>query len=1024
MRINFTNGKDGGSLNDLDTYAGGISILNNGCNLTVHLHSCLIANNTRRNIFIGVKFLRNPLRTSMSIFKTNITSGKGVKGVGLAYYVFSRDYSTDTFPFPCTTMDSTNALTLSHTKFASNAAERSASGLLMDFYDTQCTYNVILITHCEFTGNHINSSSIKHGTGTAVQLMRHILPDLKHKAPFVAYAIAFDYTNFVDNFENSTKGAVVEIINSKDVEISNCRFICNKGTALSLHSSSVIFSGKVTFKQNLATYGAAIHLCERSFFYLKRSTHITFSNNHATRKGGAIYDLKACLDKHVYCFYQPIASKPTAIINFQNESRTRLIFENNTAKEGGHDIYGGDIDHCYTYGLFYETPSHQSHYLSEKVFNAISYFKAPQKNSISSDPFHLNFCNSTTSEKKITIWPGKTTSVSLQPIGQRNSATTGNIEVDNFDNQISASTSHVFSNSSCYDINVTITANRTEIDTTLKFRLQNSVSIEDVAEAKLHIHITSCPWGFDLKTNLSQCKCHGVISSHGCDCSAGDGTINCQYVHWLGCGSRNTCNNGDEVMEVSCSKSYCNSSLIQSNNIDAQCISGRTGIGCRLCLHTHSAVLGSSDCRICTHSKLWLLAIHLVSGILLITILIKFDITVTYGSLYGVIFYANLVYNNYRVYPPVSDKNFLYIILSWINLDHGIVVCLYKGMTAYHKVWLEFGYIFYLWFLQLVIVYLCRKYVFFTRLCSRNVTNAMATIILLTYMKALRLISTVLNLHHIRSSSGIKRSIWLEVPDKQLSSAQYLILLLVAIVLGVLILSFTTCLLTIQVLKKFSNFKLLSWVPKFQTFFEAFTGPCNNEYTFWPGFLFLMRITVVLMQHISKLIEINMIYCMVTVCVIVFSFLFPSGVYRKWGLNILELSVMLNLAVYYGSLNLISVWTIHRLTIASVSLIAVSLLCYKIKDTRKAWRDIFLYVQKKVSYIRKKIQVRYKASDHSATSSNNERVTQSEIQISIPPNETSQLFHVGSARHARSLKIPRKAKSFKDSRETLLECDS
>ena len=1035
IRTNFTNGKGGGNVSGSNSYyyAGGISISNYGSNLTVQLYSCLIENNTRRNAFIGVEISKNPSQTLAYILNTNITSGKGVKGVGLTYLVFSDSNLTDT-TYSCATMNTTNALTLSNTKFVGNEAERSASGLLLDFYDTRCTHNVINITHCKFVGNHINSSSIKHSTGTALLLVRHILADLPQNSPSAAttsYAIAFSHTCFVKNYDKSRKGTVLEIINSKGTELSNCRFISNLGTALSLHSSSVLFSEAITFDRNNGTFGAAIHLCETSFFYLKRFTNVTFSNNYASQKGGAIYDQKACMDKHAYCFYQPLVSKPTDINTFHNESKTRLNFDNNTAIAGGQDIYGGNIDDCYTHGTFYEAASHTSHYFSGKVFNAIAHFIAPKRNSISSDPINLKFCNSSSSEKNFSMWPGRTLSVSLRPIGQRNSSTIGSIIIISNDLPSSSSTSHVLSNSHCYDMNVTIYANKTGINKSLEFQLQNYIPIEDTAKAKMYVHILSCPWGFYLNKTSNVCECYEIASGHSCDCNVADGSLRCQYPNWLGCGNKDVCTNSDKVLVVRCSLSYCkSSSSVQSNNINAQCVPGRTGIGCRLCLQPYSAVLGSSKCRICLKSQLWLIVLHSALGVLLIVVLIKFDITVTNGSLNGVIFYANLVYNSYSTLT-VSDKSAIYIILSWINLDQGIEACFYKGMTTYHKLWLEFGYIFYLWILQLAIVYLCRKYVFFTRLCGKNVTNAMATIILLTYIKVNRLILAVLNIHKVRSSSGNKRNIWLEVPDKQLGSAEYIILLMVAILLGVLILSFTVCLLTIQVLKKLSDYKLLSWVPRFQPFFEAFTGPCNNDYAFWPGFLFLMRTTSILIAQsdirTTHNMELHMIYCMLTILVIVFSFVFPSGVYKKWSLNLLELSIMLNLAIYYGSINLINIEKtshVHHLTIGSASLVMLSFLCYKAKDARKTGIAIFHYTHKKVSYAYHSIQQMYKAKDRFSSSGNSEGVTRSEIQISVPPNETSQLLHVGSARHANSLKHSRNVKSFKDTRETLLESNS
>ena len=326
-------------------------------------------------------------------------------------------------------------------------------------------------------------------------------------------------------------------------------------------------------------------------------------------------------------------------------------------------------------------------------------------------------------------------------------------------------------------------------------------------------------------------------------------TIKCSKPrYWVGCDNEISCVSNNDTRAVPCPVNYCKSkSVITADTINNQCVTGRMGIGCGKCRQNYSAVLGTSNCKLCSNSHLWLIAIYLLSGIFLIVLLMKFNITVANGTLNSIIFYANFIYTSKDIFLPerFSNRDVPRIVISWLNLDLGIEVCFYKGMTTYQKTWLQFGYILYIWSLQIAIVYLCRKYIFFTRICGRNVTKVMATLLLISYMKILHVIQMVLGYHNMELSAKEKQKVWMLNPAIPFASAKHLPLLVAAKMLGLLLVCFTVCLLAIQVLKKVSDKKGLTWVSRMQPFFYAFTGPCNSNYGFWPGFLFIMRIALI-----------------------------------------------------------------------------------------------------------------------------------------------------------------------------------
>ena len=59
---------------------------------------------------------------------------------------------------------------------------------------------------------------------------------------------------------------------------------------LAAEGTNVFFGGNITFRDNIAIlYGGGLSLLDNSIMYLTPNTSITFSHNHATYAGGAIY---------------------------------------------------------------------------------------------------------------------------------------------------------------------------------------------------------------------------------------------------------------------------------------------------------------------------------------------------------------------------------------------------------------------------------------------------------------------------------------------------------------------------------------------------------------------------------------------------------------------------------------------------------------------------------------------------------------------------------------------------------------
>ena len=115
--------------------------------------------------------------------------------------------------------------------------------------------------------------------------------------------------------------------------------------------------------------------------------------------------------------------------------------------------------------------------------------------------------------------------------------------------------------------------------------------------------------------------------------------------------------------------------------------------------------------------------------------------------------YANIIKVNDEIFRPTYSTSaataVLSTFISWLNLDLGIVTCFYDGMSVRGKMWAFPAYIF---TLVGAIVLVGRYSTRVSRLCRHNVVPVMATLILMSYTKLLKM--------SIITSSSVQWSSW------------------------------------------------------------------------------------------------------------------------------------------------------------------------------------------------------------------------------------------------------------------------
>ena len=108
-----------------------------------------------------------------------------------------------------------------------------------------------------------------------------------------------------------------------------------------------------------------------------------------------------------------------------------------------------------------------------------------------------------------------------------------------------------------------------------------------------------------------------------------------------------------------------------------------------------SNVLGSSRCIKCSGAYLSLLIPFALAGITLVAFLLLCKLTVTVGSINGLIFYANIIAVNRSIWTAKCPT----IFIAWLNLDLGIETCFYDRIDTctYVRAWLQFVFPLYMW---------------------------------------------------------------------------------------------------------------------------------------------------------------------------------------------------------------------------------------------------------------------------------------------------------------------------------------
>ena len=661
-------------------------------------------------------------------------------------------------------------------------------------------------------------------------------------------------------------------------------------------SSMIYFMGQNVFINNNPKdgIGGALELYS-STFQISAPNSIMFINNTASIYGGAIYSSSEYVSK---CFFQ--INDPNGTLLNPN---TSMLFDGNSAGFAGSAIYGGDIDDCWLDCDLIPNYNCSAH-TSGMILNSILIFinNNTLTSLISSDPYQLcpcengqPHCEEDYVPKRINTYPGQKTNISLVPVGQRNGFSPGTINKLRpiFISQVIAT--------SCANFTAQFKGvNDYTVMFTTASLITNNAFLSGIFKMMKtwEIVINACPFGFQFNYSTLICDCDPELKRHYITCDINLVLVYRPYQMWIG----NVTNPGtNDILSVYeyCPFDYCRPIGMDLDLMDQdeQCDYNRSGVLCGQCQGGLSMVFGSSVCDECSDNTLWLIVLFAGFGIGLVVILFIFNLTVSSGTINGLILYANMIKLNETTFINMNDNSstvkFCKIFISWLNLDFGIQSCFYNGLNGYVKTWLRLVFPLYLLCLISMIVLVSRYSRIVSKLCRFNAVSVLATLIYLIYSSLSRTAVTILQYALLDNSPPV----WFYDGNVEYLGREHAALFVAGLLILIFLTPYTVLLTFLPLFQAKSHLKLFSWVNKMKPLLDSYQAPYKDSYRYWTGVILLARFVLYLVIAFNKANDYKInLTTVIFLSVVLLLATTVLSVYKYWPLCLLDAFFYFNIA--------------------------------------------------------------------------------------------------------------------------------
>ena len=522
------------------------------------------------------------------------------------------------------------------------------------------------------------------------------------------YLLAYNST-FIFR-RNKSLQTDLENINSTSTSITNAVLLLyNTNCSFSMHSSlnfshnTAIYSGGITlfnstiqfmtttmvyFEYNEGGDGGGMAFYQKSYIirqqYYKNEWHnetidLYFYHNKARASGGAIFVKDT--DYNMRQIFQIIIDKPIVTPKYfvsipiaeTYSPKIHLHFGHNTAKVSGNDLYGGRIDSCQIRDFFrlsWFPPS------SNDIYHAIA--SDPIRICICEGVFPM--CNQTYYHVK--AFPGQTFQIEVVAVGQRMGIVPAVVttELSDGEGRLGEGQAVQGAGRECTALKFTILSSINNLKVlNLRVRdtdfhslyilyqlLEGSKYQFLTQQFSVSVELQKCPLGFLFNSDSKTCLCLQSINLHsGVQCDYSTYKISKTKHKWISATyEHNDTHHHGVIIYDQCPYDYCQTQNPLSFHLefpDDQCAFNRSGVLCGACQTNFSHVLGTSRCLKCSNLPLFaVIPGVLFAGVILVIFLILFNLTVSIGTINGLIFYANIIRASQAVFfPPESTLHSL-----------------------------------------------------------------------------------------------------------------------------------------------------------------------------------------------------------------------------------------------------------------------------------------------------------------------------------------------------------------------------
>ena len=413
----------------------------------------------------------------------------------------------------------------------------------------------------------------------------------------------------------------------------------------------------------------------------------------------------------------------------------------------------------------------------------------------------------------------------------------------------------------------------------------------------INISFRPCPPGFSLsKDPPFGCDCNRLMKQlPGVKCHIQDQTISRSGLVWI--------NDGNETVTASnCPYNYCNREEINVTleDSDSQCNFNHSGTLCGRCQPGLSLTLGTNQCLHCPNTHLALFLPFALTGAVLVCFIKVIDLTISQGTLNGLVFYANVVKANEYLLYNEKQTNPLAVFIAWLNLDLGIETCFFNGLTAYGKTWLQFVFPLYIWSIAGLIIILAKYSDRVAKVMGNNSVPVLATLYLLSYAKLFRTIITALSFTTLSTTHGSK-VVWSADGNLDYLGPEHAPLFAAAVAtLLFLWLPYTLLLFLGQLLHRCNCRLITRMMMKIKPFLDAHYGPLKGNHRYWFGALLLVRAVILLISALIPANRANITVFTIAVCALLLMTGFAVGVYKSFAVATFN-------AVWFVNLGLLSI---------------------------------------------------------------------------------------------------------------------